>query len=114
MEKRLPTIKEIAKALKISPSTVSRALHNHHSIGLRTKTQVQELAKALNYQPNQTAIFLSKAKLLPSALSFQILQNHFFLLQLVALKILQTLKNTMYFLASRMMILIAKKELLIQ
>ena len=62
MDKRLPTIKEIAKQLNISPSTVSRALHNHHSIGLRTKTKVQELAKALNYQPNQTAIFFKQGK----------------------------------------------------
>jgi DNA-binding LacI/PurR family transcriptional regulator len=62
MEKRLPTIKEIAKELKISPSTVSRALHNHHSIGLRTKMKVQELAGKLNYQPNQTAIFFKQGK----------------------------------------------------
>src|SRR5664279_1615198 len=62
MEKRLPTIKQIAKELSISVSTVSRALHNHHSIGLRTKTRVQELAKKLNYEPNQTAIFFKQRK----------------------------------------------------
>lgn len=62
MKKTVPTIKEIAKRLNISVSTVSRALHNHHSIGLRTKMRVQELAKELNYEPNQTAIFFKQGK----------------------------------------------------
>src|SRR5436190_14448373 len=62
MEKPLPTIKEIAKRLSISVSTVSRALHDHHSIGLRTKMRVQQLAKELNYEPNQTAIFFKQGK----------------------------------------------------
>lgn len=62
MKKPIPTIKEIAKRLNISPSTVSRALHNHHSIGLRTKKRVQELAKELNYEINQTAIFFKQRK----------------------------------------------------
>ena len=62
MKKTVPTIKEIAKRLNISVSTVSRALHNHHSIGLRTKMRVQELAKELDYEPNQTAIFFQQRK----------------------------------------------------
>ncbi len=62
MEKPVPTIKEIAKRLNISVSTVSRALHDHHSIGLRTKTRVQELARELKYEPNQTAIFFKQRK----------------------------------------------------
>jgi LacI family transcriptional regulator, repressor for deo operon, udp, cdd, tsx, nupC, and nupG len=62
MEDMLPTLKEIAKQLNVSISTVSRALHNHHSIGLRTKMQVQQLAKQLNYEPNQTAIFFQQRK----------------------------------------------------
>lgn len=57
-----PTIKEIAKRLNLATSTVSRALHNHPSIGLRTRMQVQELAKALHYEPNQTAIFFQQKK----------------------------------------------------
>jgi LacI family repressor for deo operon, udp, cdd, tsx, nupC, and nupG len=57
-----PTIKEIAKKLNISFSTVSRALHDHPSIGLRTKMRVQQLAKELNYEPNQTAIFFQQRK----------------------------------------------------
>ncbi|TCC92753.1 LacI family DNA-binding transcriptional regulator [Pedobacter hiemivivus] len=50
------TIKEIAKILKISVSTVSRALHDHSSIGLTTKMRVKKLAAELNYEPNQRAI----------------------------------------------------------
>lgn len=56
------TIKEIAQRLNISVSTVSRALHNHESIGLRTKTRVQQLAAELNYEPNQKAIFFQQRK----------------------------------------------------
>lgn len=62
MDHKLPTLKEIAKRLKFSVSTVSRALHNHPSIGLRTKMQVQQLAKELNYEPNQTALFFKQQK----------------------------------------------------
>jgi len=62
MKQKLPTIKEIAQRLNISPSTVSRALHDHPSIGLRTKMQVQKLAAALHYEPNQTAIFFKQRK----------------------------------------------------
>lgn len=62
MKNQLPTIKEIAKQLNISVSTVSRALHDHKSIGLRTKMRVKELAKQLQYEPNQTAIFFQQGK----------------------------------------------------
>ena len=62
MAQKPATIKEIAKRLNVSVSTVSRALHNHPSIGLRTKTQVQKLAKELNYEPNQAAISFKQGK----------------------------------------------------
>ena len=62
MDNKLPTIKEIANRLNVSASTVSRALHNHPSIGLRTKMLVQQLAKELNYEPNQKAIFFIQGK----------------------------------------------------
>jgi transcriptional regulator with XRE-family HTH domain len=65
MDKKVPTIKEIAKRLNVSVSTVSRALHNNSRIGLRTKMQVQALAKELNYEPNQVAIFFKQQKTLP-------------------------------------------------
>lgn len=56
------TIKEIAKRLKISPSTVSRALNDHPSIGLVTTMRVKKVAEELNYEPNQTAIFFKQRK----------------------------------------------------
>lgn len=62
MDQKPTTIKEIAKRLNVSVSTVSRALHNHPSIGLRTRTQVQQLAEEMNYEPNQAAISFKKGK----------------------------------------------------
>lgn len=62
MAEKLPTIKEIAKALNVSISTVSRALKDHPGIGLRTRMRVQEMAKQLNYEPNQTALFFQQRK----------------------------------------------------
>lgn len=52
------TIVDLAKELKISPSTVSRALRDHPAIKQETKTLVQELAKKLGYQPNTLALSL--------------------------------------------------------
>jgi LacI family transcriptional regulator, repressor for deo operon, udp, cdd, tsx, nupC, and nupG len=62
MAEKQATIKEIAKSLNISVSTVSRALHDHPGIGLITKIRVKQLAKELNYEPNQTAIFFQKGR----------------------------------------------------
>ncbi len=56
------TIKEIARKLRISPSTVSRALNDHPSIGLVTTMRVKKMAEELNYEPNQTAIFFKQRK----------------------------------------------------
>lgn len=58
----MPTIKEIAKRLKISTSTVSRALHNHPSIGWVTTMRVKQLAEELNYEPNFSAISFKQRK----------------------------------------------------
>jgi hypothetical protein len=62
MDQKPATIKEIARRLEVSVSTVSRALHNHPSIGLRTKLQVRKLAAELHYEPNQAAISFKKGK----------------------------------------------------
>lgn len=62
MGNEMPTIKEIAKRLKVSISTVSRALSDHPRIGLRTKTLVKELAKELGYEPNTQAISFKQKK----------------------------------------------------
>ncbi len=62
MANKIPTLKEIARRLNFSVSTVSRALHDHPSIGIRTKMQVKQLAKELNYEPNQTALFFKQQR----------------------------------------------------
>src|SRR6478672_5328555 len=59
---KLPTIKEIAKRLNVSVSTVSRALSDHPRIGLQTKERVKALALELGYEPNQQAIFFKQKK----------------------------------------------------
>ncbi len=56
------TIKDIAKALGISASTVSRALKNHPDISRDTKDAVNELAKKLRYKPNAVALSLKNSK----------------------------------------------------
>lgn len=56
------TIKDIAKALGISASTVSRALKDHPDISRETKTAVNELAKKLHYKPNAVALSLKSSK----------------------------------------------------
>lgn len=62
MKKKPATIKEIARRLKISPSTVSRALNDHPSIGLVTTMRVKKIAEELHYEPNQTAIFFKQRR----------------------------------------------------
>lgn len=56
------TIKDIARELGISPSTVSRALKDHPDISIETKKAVNELAERLNYQPNIVALSLRQRK----------------------------------------------------
>ncbi|HEX6193783.1 MAG TPA: LacI family DNA-binding transcriptional regulator [Chitinophagaceae bacterium] len=78
MEQKPATIKEIAKRLNVSVSTVSRALHNHPSIGLRTKMQVQKMAQELNYEPNQAAISFKQGKSLTIGVILPNLGEEFF------------------------------------
>ncbi|MEL6303685.1 MAG: LacI family DNA-binding transcriptional regulator [Bacteroidota bacterium] len=46
------TLKELAKQLDLSISTVSRALNNHPDISLETKEKVKALAEKQHYVPN--------------------------------------------------------------
>ena len=55
MKKNAPTIKEIAKMLNLSLSTVSRALNNSTDISPATTKRVKDVALELGYEPNQTA-----------------------------------------------------------
>jgi DNA-binding LacI/PurR family transcriptional regulator len=52
------TIKDIARELGISPSTVSRALKDHPDISQATRDAVNELAERWNYRPNPIALSL--------------------------------------------------------
>lgn len=78
MDQKPTTIKEIARQLNVSVSTVSRALHNHPSIGLRTRTKVKELAAALHYEPNQAAISFKKGKTMILGLILPNLSEEYF------------------------------------
>ncbi len=56
------TIKDIAKALGLSTSTVSRALRDSYEISPETKKMVLECAEKLNYRPNPIALSLKERK----------------------------------------------------
>src|SRR5690606_447493 len=56
------TIKDIAQRLKISVSTVSRALRGSSEIKEETRKMVRELAEQLNYTPNPIALSLKEKK----------------------------------------------------
>lgn len=56
------TIKDIARILGISPSTVSRALKDHPDINVDTKKAVNELAGKLKYRPNAVALSLKNSR----------------------------------------------------
>lgn len=49
------SIKDIARAAGVSPSTVSRALHDHPRISQETKDQIRQLAHELGYTPSLLA-----------------------------------------------------------
>lgn len=54
------TIYDIAKALNISPATVSRGLKDHPAIGKDTKRKILEAARKMRYQQNTFASNLRK------------------------------------------------------
>jgi len=54
------TIHDLAKALHLNASTVSRALSDHPKISAETKIIVGKLAKEMNYRPNALASSLRK------------------------------------------------------
>jgi LacI family transcriptional regulator len=56
--KPVTTVFELSKILKLSPSTISRALKNHPDIAPETRQKVLELAHKLDYQPNLFAVGL--------------------------------------------------------
>lgn len=64
------TIKDIAKALGLSTSTVSRALRDSYEISTETKKIVIEYAQQINYRPNPIALSLKEKGVGPLVLLF--------------------------------------------
>jgi LacI family transcriptional regulator len=56
------TLKQLAKELNVSISTVSKALNNSEEIGSDTIKRVKELAELYNYKPNKVALSLKQNK----------------------------------------------------
>lgn len=56
------TLKQLAKELNVSISTVSKALNNSEEIGEETIKRVKELAALYNYKPNKVALSLKQNK----------------------------------------------------
>lgn len=72
------TIKDIAKELGVSVSTVSRALQNHPDISEPTKVLVRDCAKRLNYKPNIMASNLRTSKNTTIGVVLPEVNHHFF------------------------------------
>ncbi|MBS1533229.1 MAG: LacI family DNA-binding transcriptional regulator [Bacteroidetes bacterium] len=87
------TIKEIARILNISASTVSRALHDHPSIGAVTREKIKKLARELNYEPNQSAIFFQKGKTFTIGVVLPELTETFFSVAVSAIEDIAYQKN---------------------
>ncbi len=54
------TIKDLARQLGTTPSTVSRALRDQEGVGEKMRKRVKELARKQNYRPNAVAAGLRK------------------------------------------------------
>jgi len=78
MKKAPITIKDIARALNISPSTVSRALKNHPDISQDTKDLVNKYAKENHYKPNTLALSLRMSKNNTIGVIVPEINNYFF------------------------------------
>lgn len=72
------TIKDIAKALNISTSTVSRALRDSYEINPETKRLVLEYAEKLNYRPNPIALSLKENRSRAIGVVVPEIDNYFF------------------------------------
>lgn len=74
----MTTLKELAKLLNISVSTVSKALNDSHEISEQTKIRVHELAEKLNYKPNRIAQQLKTNKTKTIGVILPTVTNPFF------------------------------------
>ncbi|KAF0197880.1 MAG: transcriptional regulator LacI family [Bacteroidetes bacterium] len=78
MKSNLISINDIARALGISPSTVSRALKDHPDISTETKRVVKEYAEQVNYRPNALALSLKRQRSNTLGLVIPEIVHHFF------------------------------------
>lgn len=78
MKKGQITIKDIARELKISASTVSRALNDNPDISPETRKLVQDFAKEHKYKPNSMALNLRSRHSNIIGVMVPELANHFF------------------------------------
>ncbi len=72
------TIKDIAKALQLSVSTVSKALRDSYEISAETQTLVKDYAAKHRYQPNPIAQGLRKGNSKSIAVIVPNIDNNFF------------------------------------
>lgn len=72
------TIKDIAKALNLSTSTVSRALRGSYEISAETKKAVLEYAEKINYRPNPIALSLKERRTRAIGVVVSEIANNFF------------------------------------
>ena len=73
-------LKQLAKELNLSASTVSRALRDSWEISTPTKQRVFDLAKKMNFQPNPYASSLRKHRSRTIAVVIPEVANNFFAL----------------------------------
>ena len=78
MGKNHITIHDLAKALNLNASTVSRALNDHPKISSATKSIVKQLAGELNYRPNALATSLRKGSAYTVGLIIPRVNRNFF------------------------------------
>lgn len=71
------TLKQLAKELNVSISTVSKALNNSEEIGEDTVKRVKELAELYNYTPNKVALSLKQNKTKTIGVIIPNILNHF-------------------------------------
>ena len=71
------TLKQLAKELNVSISTVSKALNNSEEIGEETIKRVKELAELYNYKPNKVALSLKQSKTKTIGVIIPDILNHF-------------------------------------
>lgn len=77
MNKRI-TIKEIAKALSVSISTVSKALNDSYEISDETKKKIKDYAKLHKYKPNTLALSLQNKKTKTIGIIIPNILNYYF------------------------------------